>query len=119
MSKRLSFRTEYCAWPIWDIDDFGYIDPAQLPLAENTVKQLIAWQGTFDATLNQEYPPDSAFSSEDAETTWRLEGINLWQQVQKELEPDYEVYYHLYYNNKKYLLRHLDELKQFSFQWLK
>ena len=113
MSKKLSIRTEYSAWPIWDVDDFGYIDPAKLPLKQETIDQLKAWQATLDATLNQAYPPDSDFPSEEARRAWKQEGINLWQQVQDELEPEYEVYYHLYYNHKKYLVRHFDDLKQF------
>ena len=113
MSKKLSIRTEYGAWPIWDVDYFGYIDPAQLPLAEDTVKRLLTWQMTLDTTLDEEYPPNSGFSSEDERIAWRQEGIVLWQQVQKELEPEYEVYYYLYYNGKQYFLRHLEDLKQF------
>lgn len=113
MSNRLSIRTEYSAWPIWDIDDFGYVDPAQLPLEPETVNQLLAWQTTLDSTFNQEYPPNSGFSSNEAGEAWRLEGIRLWQKVKEELEPDYKIYYYLYYENKKYFLSELDELKQF------
>lgn len=113
MSKRLSIRTDYGAWPIWDVDDFGYIDPATLPLSKETVDRLNIWQHTFDATLNQTYPPDSDFPSKEAEKAWIQEGINLWQQVQKELEPHYEVYYNLQYEHENHLVRHLDDLKQF------
>ena len=48
MSNRLSIRTEYGAWPIWAIDDFGYIDPNQLPLEPETISQLLAWQAKLD-----------------------------------------------------------------------
>lgn len=113
MSKRLSIRTDYGAWPIWDVDDFGYIDPATLSLKQETIDRLKAWQATFDATLNQVYPPDSEFPNKEAEKVWIQEGINLWQQVQNELEPEYEVYYSLYYNYNHHLIRHLNELKQF------
>jgi hypothetical protein len=113
MSKRLSIRTDYGAWPIWDVDDFGYIDPAKLPLKQETIDRLNVWQDTFDATLNQVYPPDSKFPSEEAKRNWIQEGIDLWQQVQSELEPQYEVCYNLYYNYKHHLIRHLDDLKQF------
>jgi hypothetical protein len=114
MSRKLGLRTEYGAWPIWDIDDFGYVDPNKLPLKQETIDRLLEWQATLDATLNQDYPPNSHFPNEEAKTAWRLEGISLWQQVQQELEPDYEVYYYLYCNNKKHFLRHPDELKQFA-----
>ena len=115
MSNKLSIRTEYGAWPIWDVDDFGYINPTQLPLKRETIDRLLAWQAALDETLNQSYPPNSCFSSNEAEAAWIAEGIALWQQVQEELEPSYEVFYYLYFNNKKYFLRHLDELKSFSF----
>jgi hypothetical protein len=43
--------------------------------------------------LNQDYPPDSGFASEEDAQAFEQEGINLWQQLQKELAPDYEVLY--------------------------
>jgi hypothetical protein len=112
MSNRLSIRTEYGAWPIWDIDDFGYIDPNQLPLEPETISQLLAWQAKLDDTFDQECPSNSGFSSDEDREAWRLEGIRLWQKIKKELEPPYKIYYYLYCKNKKHFLSNLGELEE-------
>ena len=47
----------------------------------------------YDATLNQDYPPDSDFYSPEEAEAFDREGVNLWLQLQKELAPEYEVFY--------------------------
>lgn len=80
------------------------IDPATLPLNTETVNRLESWSDIYDATLNLDDPCASSFLDEEKEKAFEIEGINLWRQVQKELEEEFEVYY--YSNRIKKLLKH-------------
>lgn len=86
---------DYGCYPLWWVDKSltGNIDPAKLPLSPETFHRLSNWASAYDATLNLDYPPDSGFASEEEAQAFELEGISLWQQLQKELTPDYEVLY--------------------------
>src|SRR5689334_3984075 len=91
-TRTLKLMADYGAWPLWDSEAPEYnIDPNTLPLSEETKRRLIAWADAYDATLNQEYPPDSAFPSEEAERAFRREGSLLMRQLQSELGPDYKI----------------------------
>jgi hypothetical protein len=80
---------EYGCWPIWTSDpteDFDYnIDPHTLGLSEALAAALDAWALEFDATLNQDYPPDSDFPSPEARAAFLARGENLFAQLQQEL----------------------------------
>lgn len=90
--RTLKLMADYGAWPLWDSEAPEYnVDPKTLPLSEETKRRLVAWAQVYDATLNQEYPPDSAFPSQEAERAFRREGSLLMQQLRSELGSDYEV----------------------------
>lgn len=60
--RTLKLMADYGAWPLWDSEAPEYnIDPNTLPLSEETKRRLMAWADAYDATLNQDYPPSSAF----------------------------------------------------------
>lgn len=93
MTIKIKLWADYGSWPIWGVDEIDNIDPADLPLSSETIKRLNLWQDSYDQTLNQDYPPLSAFPNEKAEISFQQEGWELWQQLRKELTPDYEVFY--------------------------
>lgn len=93
MAIKIKLWADYGCWPIWAVDEIDNIDPADLPLNSATIKRLNSWQDTYDQTLNQEYPPLSAFPNQEAEISFKQEGFELWQQLKAELTPDYEVFY--------------------------
>jgi len=49
--------------------------------------------GDIDPKLNWEDPNSSGFPSLEAKAAFEAEGISLWKQLQKELAPNYEVFY--------------------------
>lgn len=97
MSKKIKLMVDYGCDPLWweEPDEVGDIDPATLPLSEDTIERLHRWAKAYDATLNWADPTDSpGFESADAEAAFESEGISLWKQLQKELAPtNYEVVY--------------------------
>ena len=88
----LKLMADYGAWPLWDSEAPEYnIDPNTLPISEDTKRRLLTWADVYDATLNQEYPPSSAFKSQEMERAFRREGSLLIQQLRSELGSDYEI----------------------------
>ncbi|HLO48831.1 MAG TPA: hypothetical protein VK211_10495 [Kamptonema sp.] len=106
MAIKIKLWADYGCWPIWGVDEIDNIDPAEMPLSLETITRLNLWQEIYDATLNQEYPPWSAFPSQKAEEVFKQDGIELWKQLRFELAPDYEVFY----QTEGKLLKHPDEL---------
>ncbi|MGB5595535.1 MAG: hypothetical protein WBM32_18565 [Crocosphaera sp.] len=93
MAIKIKLWADYGSYPIWVVDEIDNIAPEELPLSQPTIQRLNAWQDTYDQTLNQDYPPLSAFPNQQAEIDFNQEGIRLWEQLRLELSPDYEVFY--------------------------
>ncbi len=109
MAIRIKLWADYGSYPLWGVDEIDNIAPEDLPLSDKNIQPLNQWQDTYDATLNQDYPPLSCFPNEKAELDFEREGINLWKQLRLELAHDYEV---LYQNNDGQLLKHPDEISK-------
>ncbi len=115
MQRAIKLMADHDCWPLWyspvyvasigtgnkivvrpqdnhSEDEVGCVDPQTLPLSTETVARLTAWQDTFDASLNREYPPDGGLTAE-ASARFDAEGFTLWQTLIDEL-PEYQVVYH-------------------------
>jgi hypothetical protein len=121
--------------PLWDNHSEGYVcfNPAELPLSNKSIAELLRWQAWFDSTwqrylpkhvvgperrwwqerfetvLNNIDPASLNFANEKEAEAFEQEGIRLWMQVQRELLPEYEVWY--YRLRRDALLRTPDELE--------
>jgi hypothetical protein len=93
MAIRIKLWADYGSYPIWGVDEIDNIDPEELPLSQETIDRLKAWQDAYDQTLNQDYPPLSSFPTLQAKLNFKLEAINLWKKLRLELAPNYEVFY--------------------------
>ena len=103
MKKTIKLMADYGCYPLWWVEEekvgafaqraLGAIAPSELPLSQETIKQLEAWANAYDATLNEDYPPDSGLASEQEAEDFERKGVSLWQQLCQELAPDYEVFY--------------------------
>lgn len=93
--QKIKLMADYQCFPLWwqETDKVGDINPATLPLSQETIYRLEKWAETYDRTLNLEDPRLSGFASEKETQMFDLEGISLWHQLRKELAPDYEVSY--------------------------
>ena len=108
MVKKIKLWADYGAFPLWGVDEIDNIDPAEMPLNLTMIGRLQKWQSAYDATLNQDYPPDSGFETAAAKEAFEREGVALWQQLRQELSGEYEVWYLSDHLGR--LLHHPDEL---------
>ncbi len=103
MSKILKLMPDYQCFPLWKTGgEIGNVDPDDLPLTNDLKVALRNWSACYDRTLNQEYPPDSAFASPAEEEAFEVEGRRLWQTLQEQLGPDYRVVYYSSRDNRLY-----------------
>jgi len=91
--KNIKLMADYQCHPIWNIspDEYGDVNPDDLPISQDLKERLAAWARAFDATLNMDYPPDSGFESEEAEAEFKREGYRLAEQLRAELGPEFTV----------------------------
>lgn len=75
----LRLSPEYGCWPTWDDATGDNLDPAEFGLPQDLTKRIRRWDDAFQATLDHDYPPDSRFPDEAAETVWQAEGEAIFQ----------------------------------------
>ena len=95
MAIKIKLMADYGCDPLWwaDADKVGNIDPARLPLSQETINRLEKWAENYNATLNWQDPANSPDLSSEEEAAFEEEGINLWKRLQTELAPNYQVIY--------------------------
>lgn len=77
----LKLSPEYECSPLWISSDGEVYENLQIsntPFDEVLKKKLVEWAETFDATLNQDYPPDSGFANSEDELTFEKNGVIIW-----------------------------------------
>jgi hypothetical protein len=94
-AEKIKLMADYGCDPLWwaDADKVGNIDPARLPLSQETINRLRKWASAYNATLNWQDPANSPDLSPEEEAAFEEEGISLWKQLQTELAPNYQVVY--------------------------
>ncbi|MBP0019473.1 MAG: hypothetical protein J7647_18215 [Cyanobacteria bacterium SBLK] len=96
MVKKIKLMADYGCDPLWwdESDIVGDIAPEMLPLAAETIQRLHQWANRYDETLDWDDPANSpGFQNEEDARDFEEEGLNLWQQIQQELSPNYTVSY--------------------------
>lgn len=86
--KRITLRPEYHCSPVWDAESGDNLRYEQLGLNASLIAELKAWAERFDATLNQEYPPESGFADENSFRTFVVEGERLRSVLQAAFGPN-------------------------------
>jgi len=71
---------DYGCDPLWwaDADKVGNIDPARLPLSQETINHLRKWATDYNATLNWQDPGNSLDLSPEEEAAFEQEGILVY-----------------------------------------
>ncbi len=93
MVRRIKLMADYHCDPLWDMEEPDNIDPAELPLKQETIERLRQWAISYNNTLNINDPEASDFATQEDAEAFELEGIKLWKQLQQELASDYEIFY--------------------------
>jgi hypothetical protein len=98
---RIKLMPDYGCWPLWITGpEADNIDPRSLPLSPETINKLESWSGMYDETLDQNYPPDSRFKTEEERRRFNLLGRELLQSLERELGNDYAVTYQNHWDDE-------------------
>ncbi|BAQ79504.1 hypothetical protein PST29_1615 [Pseudomonas sp. St29] len=86
--KIIKLMPDYQSFPLWSLspDSIGNVDPEKLPISQELKADLMSWALKYDDTLDEEYPPDSGFSSEEDEAEFNKEGEHLFERLKAELK---------------------------------
>ncbi len=88
--KRIRLSPEYGTWPTWDDETGAPLDYSTLVVPASLKERIDAWDAKYQATLNQNYPPDSAFPTKAVLEEYLREGEEIRNQLQLEL-PESEI----------------------------
>lgn len=94
--RTVLINADWKAWPTWVVKETGAVDnpaPADLGLSADLSDALVAWADEYDAIFDEDYPPNTAFPSEEDERAWQARGRELAERVARELGADTEVRY--------------------------
>lgn len=76
-----------------DVEEIGHIEIEDLAISIGCKQALEEWNYEFQMTVNDEYPPNSGFSSQKQLNKHIQEGKFLAVALQKELGAEYEITY--------------------------
>lgn len=79
---KIKLMADYGSYPLWweEPDLVGNINPNTLAISQELVVQLEEWSDMYDkGIINEE--------------SFEQEGIRLWIMLNKELNPNYQVFY--------------------------
>lgn len=94
MEREIKLMTDYYCYPLWGVDDdYGNIDPAELPINDELRRDLLRWAKAYDDTLNIADPLASPALSTEFKRHLHEEGLRLQAELQKQLGGDYYIYY--------------------------
>lgn len=91
--KFIKLMPDYECHPLWNMsaDEYGDIDPQDLPLSDALKLRLKTWAANYDETLDAQYPPNSGFKNEVLELEFREEGRLLAEFLKDELGAEYVI----------------------------
>ena len=89
------FMLEYLASPIFcdDIEEMGHVDIEELAISEKLKKAIEKWNNEFQMTFDDDYPPDSGFTSREQLNRHIQRGKVLVEELREELGAGYEILY--------------------------
>ena len=95
MKRHIQIMAEYGCHPIWDVTEPvpRNLSALELGMTKELDERFAAWAETFEATLNQEYPPDSGFASQAELEAFEREGLRLKRDLQAALGSEATVDY--------------------------
>src|SRR5690606_31404844 len=93
--KVLRLVNENLAGPIFcpHVESMGHISVVDLPISEVLRDELFEWDTKYQATFDDDYPPDSGFATSELAEAHRAIGKSLAERLQRELGSDYVVEY--------------------------
>lgn len=91
--RSIKLMPDYQCYPLWDmnVDEYGDIDPATLPISNLLCSQLIDWACAYDQTLNNRDPLNSGFFTVKQKNAFETEGRRLAMRLTEELGHEFVV----------------------------
>ena len=94
----IKIMPEYGTGPLWQKkskgEPFYNIALKELSLSASLIKELEDFDMMYQNTFNEDYPPDSGFSSQSEESAFEKKGIKIWRNMVLELPPEIRVVYY-------------------------
>lgn len=89
--RRLRVAADYAAFPVWDVERGGMVDPSELPVPRSLLERLEAWATEYDATLSPDDPLASGFGTPEEEREFLARGRALARDLQESLGTSWRV----------------------------
>lgn len=89
--RRVRVAADYAAFPVWDVERGGMVDPSELPVPAPLRERLESWAADYDATLVAEDPLASGFATADDEREFLAHGRALAVELQQALGATWHV----------------------------
>ena len=95
MIKNIRLWAAFMTPPIFNRgqDDYGPVELDGLSLSNHLKSAVQAWDAAYQATFNEDYPPDSCFKTPEEAQKHAQEGHELAVRLQQELGDGYKVEY--------------------------
>lgn len=91
--KHIKLMADYQCYPLWNVSpgESGDIDPSELPISKGLQQHLLKWVAIYNETLDQDYPPNSGFKTQELEIKFKVEGERLAECLKVELGSGFSV----------------------------
>jgi hypothetical protein len=102
--RTLKLMTDFDCFPLWENlkEGLDNIDPNSLAISEDLKESLSRWAATYNATLNQDYPPDSGFLTEEEAENFEQEGKRMFGELKQQLMNTFKISYYSQKESKLY-----------------
>jgi hypothetical protein len=104
MINQLKLMADYDCFPLWKTSngEVENIAPNSLNISEELIKSLYRWAAAYDATLNQDYPPNSSFATEEELNPFEKEGRKIFNELKYQLKNRFEYSFYSQKESKLY-----------------
>lgn len=96
MMRKIKLMADYDCFPLWEAskDKLENIDPNSLKISGDLKESLYRWGKAYDTTLNQDYPPDSGFTTEREAEKFEQEGRRIFNELKRQFMDGFEFSYY-------------------------
>jgi hypothetical protein len=91
--KYLKLSPEYECSPLWvsvDGDFYENLNIDASPFNEFLRSKISDWAINFEGTLNQDYPPESGFTTFEDEEKFEQDGVEIWKHILSHYASEYD-----------------------------
>ena len=91
--KQIKLMADYQCYPLLNVSagESGDIESSELPISKELQQRLLKWVAIYNETLDQDYPPNSGFKTQELERKFKLDGESLAECLKAELGSGFSV----------------------------